>query len=758
MRKITKLKWLSVCIFMAQHSYALQQLSDTSLSTVTGQDGISITHEVSKVVVEQANWVDYSNTGKMKLGLHNVRVEGTHQQNIKSTLDIDVGKTERGVGIKIQGSISPFQATVEKLMLICDTSCTNTVAQQNLGSLSLATISPLIFNLETTAGLFNRDEKAHLDFRLQNASIGYGLNGHNLTLKDLNFNISADGYMYIDPTEGIVLATKSKNGATDHVIELGRVSDLTDVHSSRSDATNPGVNLDLRYGSDPANQKNLIRMGASGALTNGKIFLNADQTGLANFNTVNATDLKETTRKAQGYDTKGGLHLGLAAEFTRQGNPLLTANHQATTLELGHTGKGSYAIEFSNLSPLAIRNANSITAYNTQNAYIDLGDIYINAAQTPTLSFIINENMRKVLGETAAELFYNIVPSGTTQNIALLAMRGMDFQAIARKARFISDNSMAALTNQSAEWGIGIPIFNLNTNLALFSKNYSYHGSSKAGLGYNLALSTEGYGIDQKTNTPSTTSLIIVDGARGSHGEEVNYYAGFRNIDAYLKSDGVIGFEDEGIYIKADHLLLAAKAEIAIGQLPGSLYNCPAGVTSCDKKVVPIDNFARKNDVLTSLAFKLDGNGELFIIPGVNPTEGNLDSNFLTLKANFDFSELNTSQKQDPSVLGSYVSLINEDIRPDGTSKTSSININKMQGSVGLESRVYVKQDTVKVDSQIQFNRASTLMSPGQVNTLNTGKIFKAEMAMSPSGSMQKIADLAITGGTMRSTLGITPR
>jgi len=158
------------------------------------------------------------------------------------------------------------------------------------------------------------------------------------------------------------------------------------------------------------------------------------------------------------------------------------------------------------------------------------------------------------------------------------------------------------------------------------------------------------------------------------------------------------------------------------------------------------------------LAFKLDGNGELFIIPGVNPTEGNLDSNFLTLKANFDFSELNTSQKQDPSVLGSYVSLINEDIRPDGTSKISSININKMQGSVGLESRVYVKQDTVKVDSQIQFNRASTLMSPGQVNTLNTGKIFKAEMAMSPSGSMQKIADLAITGGTMRSTLGITPR
>ena len=57
--------------------------------------------------------------------------------------------------------------------------------------------------------------------------------------------------------------------------------------------------------------------------------------------------------------------------------------------------------------------------------------------------------------------------------------------------------------------------------------------------------------------------------------------------------------------------LLKQKSQLASY---GSLYNCPAGVTSCDKKVVPIDNFARKNDVLTSLAFKLDGNGELFII------------------------------------------------------------------------------------------------------------------------------------------------
>ena len=42
MKKITKLKLLTVCIFLAQHSHALERLNDSSLSTVTGQDGISL--------------------------------------------------------------------------------------------------------------------------------------------------------------------------------------------------------------------------------------------------------------------------------------------------------------------------------------------------------------------------------------------------------------------------------------------------------------------------------------------------------------------------------------------------------------------------------------------------------------------------------------------------------------------------------------------------------------------------------------------
>ena len=357
--------------------------------------------------------------------------------------------------------------------------------------------------------------------------------------------------------------------------------------------------------------------------------------------------------------------------------------------------------------------------------------------------------MQKVLGSNTLELIYNISPDQNAQNLALIAVRGMDFQAIARKARFISDNSIDAITATSGEWGIGIPIFNLNTNLALYAKNYSRNGIDRSGLGYNLALSTEGYGIDQKTGAPSTTSILIIDGATGKYsGEEVNYYAGLRNIDAYLKSDGVIGFEEDGIYVKADNLLLAAKAEIAIGQLPGSLYNCAE--VECQNRVVPIDNFARKDDILASLAFKLDGKGELMIIPGLESTNATPDTNFLSLKANFEFNPIAETDKDNPSVLGSYISLINEDRNGVGT-KTSSVNLNKMQGHVGLDARVLVKQDTVVLDNQVNFNYKAT-MQPG------LGQAFKAEMAMSPSGTMQKIADFAIPGGNMRSTLGITPR
>ena len=756
MNKIIKLNVLAACVVLANQAYALEALNDQNLEKVTGQDGISITQEVSRVTIDQANWVDYSGTGTnpIKLGLHDVVINTAQgNANIKSQIDLDVGVTNldsigrKGTGIQLSASVSPFTAVASKIMLMCEPNCAPGEVNQNLGSLSFSTISPLKVYLLTTNGLFNSKDVAHLSFNLQNASIGYGLNGQTLTAKDFNFNFAADGYMYIDPTEGIVLTTKSQDGAKDHVVTLGRVEDKTNVHSSRAGtATNPGLNIDLRYGSELSTQRNLIRLGASGELTNAKIILNSNQIGIAQFSQVNRSNgnVAETVATAtKGYDFKnaGGLHFGMSADFLHTGaNP--------TVFELGHTGTGSYAIEFSNLTRLTVRASNDVNATaNTQNAYIDLGDIYINNIRTNSLSFVVNEQIKNVLGVTAAEQVYNPSPTADAQNMVLLAVRGMDFQAIARKARFISDNSIADINAGSPQgtWGLGIPIYNLNANAAIYSKSYTNKNNQvKSGLGYDLAMSTDGYGIDKKTGTANTTSIIVIDGAQGNHGEEVNYYAGLRNIDSYIKAKGVIGFEDQEIYVKADSLLVAAKAEIAIGQLPGSIYNCVSGQTSCAKKIVPIDNFARKDDVLASIAFKLDGKGELFIIPGLESANGTPDTNYLSLKANFEFNPYTSDQGR-----GSYISIINEDVKATGTTE-SSINLNKLQGKIGLETRLHVQKDTVVMDNQVKFNQLGTASS--------FGKAFTAELAIAPAGNMQKIADIAITGGTMRSSLGITPR
>ncbi|AXF43275.1 DUF6160 family protein [Acinetobacter johnsonii] len=761
MHKIIKLNLLALCICAANQSYALQALNDQILSDVTGQDGISITHEASKVDIKQLNWVDPAEVGKtpIKLGLHNIEVKtATGYNNIKTKLDFDVGTTQlangtQGVGIQLSASVSPFTATAAQIMLMCSPNCATGETDQNLGSFKLSTISPFEVYLATTNGLFNRDSKVHLDFKLQNASISYGQNNQDLTLKDFNFNLSADGYLYIDETEGVVLTSKGSVG--DNLVVLGRVEDKTDVHDSRvGNATNPGLNVDLRYGSANSTHRNLIRIGASGALTNGKIVLNADQTGVAKFNTVNRVNgnVQENEVVASagyGFKNAGGLHLNVSADFTRAGNSLLGAA-TPTTFELGHTGTGSYAIEFSNLSPLNVRTSTDPnSAINSQNAYIDFGQIYINNIRTNSMGFVVNDQIKAILGAQNYELIYNPSPTGNASNMAFIAVRGLDFQAIARKARFISDNSIAVNNTNEGTWGLGIPIYNLNANAAFFSKKYTNTvGTVKDGLGYDIAVSTDGYGEDSQGN-PKTTSIIVIDGAMSKHGEEVNYYTGLRNIDSYFKANGVIGFNENEIYIKADSLLFAANAEIAIGQLPGALYNCPEGVNSCAKEVVPINNFAKKDDVLASIAFMLDGKGELFIIPGLEAVGGTPQSNYLSFNSNFEFNTLSSTDLSNESKKGSFISLTNTDSNGTAT-KTSSFNLNKMQGHLGLNGKIHMQKDSVVIDNQVQFNHKA--LAGGQ------GTAFRTEVALSPTGTMQKVADIAITGGAMRSTLGITPR
>ncbi len=741
---------------LIQQGYALETIEEQDLSEVTGQDGMVITHEISKASIAQVNWYDPNPTTnkKMGLGLHNVEITGKDGNPILSQLEIDVGATSEGAGLRLAASVSPFQATADLnlVKIACTTDpCSQsansirtagTLSNQSLGALGISTSTPLSVLLQTSAGLFNKDSIASIDFQLKNATISHKLGENSLILNDFNFNFAGLGYLYIDPNEGVVLTTREQ------YVDLKRAEDLTDIAAGRVNPTNPGVNIDLRYNTPNNERKNIMRLGASGAVTNARLSMSADQTQIGTFDVSNKVNgiLERQDKTATGYSDlvgEGGLNLGLSADFTGANSTGRPAAMAPTTLEIGHTGKGSHAVQFSNLRPLTTRYENG--ALHGKNAYIDFGNIYINTITAKSLDFIINENMQKTLGSSSSVLKQTLSSAANGEDFAYIAVRGMDFQSIAAKARFISDNSLPELTGDGGSWGIGIPIYNLNANVALSGTTYG--ADNKQAIAYNMMVSTEGYGIDKKTGLPSTTSIILIDGKNGEHGEAVNYYAGFRNIDALIKSEGIIGYEDEGIYIRADDLLIAAKAELAIGQLPGSKYNCTnAAVTQCGA-YVPHDNFSKRDDVLTNIAFKLDGSGELLIIPGVDPTNSSPDTNFLSFDANFKFRPLSAEESADNENLGSYFSIANEDIDAAGALKTSSINFNQMEGHLGVKGKIRVSADTVTLDNQVQLNYKNNIATP-----------FKTNFAMATNGNMQNMASIALTGGTIRSTMGITPR
>ena len=757
MKKTTiKLKLLTLCMCLIQQGYALESIEEQELSEVTGQDGMVITHEISKASIAQVNWYDPNPTTntKMGLGLHNVEITGKDNNPVLNQLEIDVGATSEGAGLRLAASVSPFQATADLnlVKIACTTDpCSQsansirtagTQSNQSLGALGISTSTPLSVLLQTSAGLFNKDSIASIDFQLKNATISHKLGENSLILNDFNFNFAGLGYLYIDPNEGVVLTTREQ------YVDLKRAEDLTDIAAGRVNPTNPGVNIDLRYNTPNNERKNIMRLGASGAVTNARLSMSADQTQIGTFDVSNKVNgvLERQDKTAAGYSDlvgEGGLNLGLSADFTGTNSTGRPATMAPTTLEIGHTGKGSHAVQFSNLRPLTTRNANG--ALHGKNAYIDFGNIYINTITAKSLDFIINENMQKTLGSSSHVLKQTLSTAANGEDFAYIAVRGMDFQSIAAKARFISDNSLPELTGDGGSWGIGIPIYNLNANVALSGTTYG--ADNKQAIAYNMMVSTEGYGIDKKTGLPSTTSIILIDGKNGEHGEAVNYYAGFRNIDALIKSEGIIGYEDEGIYIRADDLLIAAKAELAIGQLPGSKYNCTnAAVTKCGA-YVPHDNFSKRDDVLANIAFKLDGSGELFIIPGVDPTSSSPDTNFLSFDANFKFRPLSAEESADNENLGSYFSIANEDIDAAGALKTSSINFNQMEGHLEVKGKIRVSADTVTLDNQVKLNYKNNIATP-----------FKTNFAMATNGNMQNMASIALTGGTIRSTMGITPR
>ncbi|MHA3890992.1 DUF6160 family protein [Acinetobacter sp. GXMZU3951] len=741
--KIIKLSVLASSVLLAQQVFALQELSDQNLRTVSGQDGITLTYETDRVTIDQFNWKDNTNfsngtLGNLNLSLNNIEVTKVDNHKIGGKVKLDVGTNANKTGIRLEAVVNPANIHMAKVAVCGDAARGADCASQNtLGALTLQNRAPMNFVLETRSGLFNSKDKAYLEFGLQNANIFHTLkNGseyNQFILKDFNFNFKGTGYLYLDADKGMVLSTTSPNATDSSVNEvvLERVPDLDNPGKTR-----PGFNLDVRYktnvGNDAKNYtandntdqlNSIIRIGASGRLRDAEISVNADRTNLggAEGTSISSNPMTGST----------GLHVNVKTSFTRdEKNASGAIVAEGTRFELGHTGKNSYVIEFGNLTPLQIRtqSGSSLVANNSL-AYINFGDIYINAVQTKSLEFEIGQNIAKLLGKQAGIDRYSL--SNTAQNAVAIAVRGMDFQAIARNAKFIANNSNDAshqISSQSATWGLGIPIYNLNANLGLYGTTYGANNAEA--IGFGLTMSTQG----RDASGSKTTSIILIDGAPNSYNttEEVNYYTGLRNIDLFMDAQGVLALQQSGIKLDLPRLVIAMGAEIALGQLPGSRYEtsaCANAATSNLSCFVPANSFTNTDDVLFGLALRLDSSAQLNILPGTAA------DNHLAIQGNI---KLNAS---DAINNRNYLHFSN-------VQDNATIGFDRIQGELDLNAKIVLEKDQVKFNNSIRLNPSN-----------QAAGVLKADVNLYPTvDRAQNLGTMVMTGGNIRSSFGITPR
>ncbi len=778
--KKIKLSMLMLGILLAQKSFALETLDDQDLSQITGQDGISVQVAASKITADQFAWKDstqvYDTTskafinGKLNLAVNNITMTPIGSNQITSTASFDVGQTTNGTGILMSIILTPAQLNAKSIQICSDSSgtanCSNAASSNSLGSLTIQNRSNTEFTLFTSRGLFSATDLAYLKFAIQNTNIFETLQNtvnsqpvyNQLILKDFNFNFSGNGYMYIDPTNGLVLST-NKPGQTNsgNTVSLTRVNDVDNLGKTR-----PGFNIDLRYktniGNDSSvysasdtdtNSLSFLRFGASGQLSNAQIMVNGSNVSLGNATSSGATSSSDMAGTGIAMNMKASFAPDV---FDSSGN--LTT--QGVRLELGGSGVNSYALEFGNLTPLQVRKnittGSSDTSLNTDYASINFGNIYLNTVQSQTLSFQIGSTLAKILGTTTGlsttanssgnyQYTQNVYEgAATSPNILSMAVRGFEFQSIARSARFIADNSNDAAHQTStatSTWGIGIPIYNLNANLGLYGTQYGYSNASdplsftigsgsNQGIGFGLTASTTG--VDSTGS--KTTSIILIDGAKNPYqtSESVNYYAGLRNIDSFIDANGVLGFESNGIKLNLTKLLLALSAQVAFGQLPGSRYavsGCSASTAmSC---FVPSNSFTAVDDVLFGMSMRINGTGYLTMIPGKN---GNMQ-------------------------LGGYLALTpstttnNSYLHISDAGNGSMLGLDNLSGNANLNANLQLTQTSFQTNTTVQIN-------PNQT----PDGVLKGTLNFYPSStaSAQKLGDMALTGGTIRSSFGITPR
>lgn len=747
------LSTLAGSLLLAQGSvYALQEMNEQDMRKIDGQDGIYIGTEYDRIDVDKVYWEDKAGTAANNEETLRAYTNGVSitpnvaGEKIGAGISINTGSNGTTTGIDLDVNATLGTVAVNSLQI-----CNETAAgcDPAIGSLALQSSTPVQFHLNSQNGLFSETGQAELTLGLRNINIYLGQQQspsitNQLIMRNFNFNFFGQGNIFVSDTGGLRLQT----GPAGYV-DFTRVNDPQYTGGSFN-GTNPGLNLEFMHKSNTAagvyntdGAKGIIRVGASGRMKNAYlVFRGTDARDASNSVLGYASSNTTTASSGSNASVIGSTGIGfrMKGEFTRDAAD--ADGGTPTTLELSGAGKNAYGVEFGKLTPLLTRTTVE-GALNSGRSYFDSGDVYINLANTKTLSMPENTVLNgSKIGNTdylTKSVDYTQQIHGQTSNPSsvVIGVRGMEFQALARQARFIASNDITDTSKIPAatvsEWGIGLPIYNLNANIATYGTTYTgllADGSTVTDsqrLGFAAALSTEGVNADGS----KSTSIFLIDGGSNTNdgGNPTDYYFGLRNIDMYLKGYGSVGAENGQLNVDMPNLLMAMAAEIAAGYLPGAKFKtCPDGGGSCYS---PLDNFKQKTDVLFGLKIKLDGAMNFALVPSeagslAGPQPGANRLGYIgTFKINSGAVQL--VEPTDGSILG----------------------LDNIAGRVNFDNSIVVNQDNVGFNLGFKFNPNKTAAEVFRVKDVN---LYPA------GGKAQRLGEMVITGGTLNANMTIVPR
>ena len=759
---------VSLC---AVHSsvYAMQAMNEQELRAINAQDGIILDTSYDSINIDRLYWedkvgmVDGSDTA-LRAYADGVSITGN---NLGTTYKVNAGSDtatgKAGVDLSI---VSRYGTIAADAFKICDNTGAN--CGQSPFGLTVQSTKDAKLHFITQDGLFSPTSLSSAEISLkgvniflsqmENLSAPTTTAINQLILKDFNFNFKGEGYMYVDAAKGLILET-----GTNGYVDLNRVCILDAVSCAASGLvltpanSKPGLNIDFVIKANSGNTydattgtKGLIRVGASGKLKNASLtFRGTDGlsgSGNAILGKAFAAQNTTTTADTGSANIMGstGLAMRMKADFTNTGaNP--------TTLELAHGGSNAYGLQLGNLTPL-ITTYNSSGQENTGAGHFDSGSVYLNLANTKRMALPVNTTLAPTTapptGRLATPDDYKLLVSqpatGTAPNpnALIIAVRDAEFQAISRKTSFIASPDIAQPSNLGGTWGLGLPIYGLDANLAIYGTTFSgtpYGGTALTNpsqrLGFGFGLSTKGVSADGS----KTTSILLIDGKKYHKDTRVayvsgpetdynpiNYYVGLRNIDMLMSGYGSIGLEHGQLNLYMPEFMLAASGQLAVGYLPGSQYK------TAGKGYAPVNGFISNADVLFGLRLRMAGSVDMTMVPGGNTAA----TNFISFDGNLNLTSgaIQIVEPIDDSIVG----------------------LDNITGKLGFSNQIKINNGNVDFNTALTINPNKQAADVFRIKDLNLypTKLVSGNYEVQPA---QRLGEIALTGGMINSKFNITP-